>query len=94
MNLSVRQLLLNHARGIDSKVHMYPEQYFDTPIPIIQDRTDLDNFKEANKRQLDLFNDSVKEERAAQAAQLQNEEKKKDVEDLSKKNPDEPITGD
>jgi len=44
--LGIKELLLNHTRGISSNVKMYEGQYFDTEIPIIDDLTDLDAFRE------------------------------------------------
>ena len=51
--LSVRQLLINHTRGIP--VPTNTGQFFDEEIPVIQDINDLQDFREKVKsKQLDL----------------------------------------
>lgn len=64
MHLTISELVRNYTRGINSNVHMYQAEYFeDTPIPQIEDLTDLQNYKADLKAQLDDLN--------AQATQLQ-----------------------
>jgi len=41
MGISLKQLLLNHSRGLPSNVAMREGHYFDSEIPQIDDLTDL-----------------------------------------------------
>ena len=41
MGISLRQLLINHSRGLPSNVFMREGHYFDTEIPQIDDLTDI-----------------------------------------------------
>ena len=55
MNLTVRQLLQNHTRGIDNKVEVKTPLYFDFPIPTINDITDLKDQLDIVKQQKDAI---------------------------------------
>ncbi|AXL14935.1 hypothetical protein [Microviridae sp.] len=55
--LGIKELLNNHTRGISSNVKMYEGEYFDTEIPIINDLTDLDDYRaDLKARQIALEN--------------------------------------
>jgi len=64
MALTVRELLLNHSRGIGSNVHMYDENaYFDTEIPTFDDINDLKEYKENLKQQYENLQDELKRQK-------------------------------
>lgn len=52
LNLSVRQLLANHSRGVNSPVKVYDPEYYQTEdnegieVPIINDLTEYQDIKE------------------------------------------------
>lgn len=52
-NLSIRQLLYNHTRGIPSMTSMKEPLYFDREVPQIDDLTDLQAFREEVKQMED-----------------------------------------
>jgi len=58
MSLTVKELLINHSRGIHSDVKQYEGQYFDTEIPRIDDITDLVQ----HKKDLEEFQKQLKED--------------------------------
>jgi hypothetical protein len=46
MSLTVKQLLTNHARGINSNVKTYEDGYYNTEIPQFDDITEYHQFKQ------------------------------------------------
>lgn len=71
MNLTVRQLLQNHTRGLSNDRHIKDPLYFDIQIPKIQDITDVDEYKTYLKDMLDKTEAFLAEEK-----KRQEEEKK------------------
>lgn len=56
MSLSIRELLINHSRGVSLNVNQPEPQYFDMEIPNFIDLTDREAYKEMlleKKLQLD-----------------------------------------
>lgn len=89
MNLTVRQLLLNHSRGNDSKVKTQVPLYFDMEIPTLRDITDVQLFKtnlEESLEQTKAFIKADKEKVAADKiiAKAQADLKKKQQEESGK----------
>lgn len=74
MHLTVRQLLENHSRGMDSKVNIRQPLYFDMEIPTINDITDVDAYKAALEKKLAAVNEFVEQELAEQEKTPENEE--------------------
>lgn len=68
MNLTVKQLLINHTRGIPSNVKIYDPQYFeDQEIPNFVDKTELHDYTQSLKStQIDL-EDQIREEQRLQS---------------------------
>ncbi len=62
MTLGVKQLLLNHTRGIHSDVGYNEPMYFDQEIPIINDLTDLDDYRQDLKNREKALNDKIKDD--------------------------------
>ena len=60
--LGIKELLRNHTRGISSNVKIYEGQFFDTEIPIIDDLTDLDAYREDIKAREKALKAKIKEE--------------------------------
>lgn len=50
MTISIKQLLLNHVRGIPSNVGIREDGYYETEIPVI---TDLNDYAEHKARLMD-----------------------------------------
>ena len=46
MNLTVRQLMENHTRGIDNNIHAKQPLYFEHQLPNIQDLTDVQKYRD------------------------------------------------
>ena len=65
MTLTVRQLLENHTRGIDDKVRAKKPLYFELPIPVINDMTDVDRYRENLKAQIKSVDEFIKNEKSA-----------------------------
>lgn len=79
LTLTIKQLLHNHSRGISSDVTHNEPMYFDTEIPIIDDITDLDAFRQdlkAREKALSLKirqeNDKATQEQAQRTIDYQN----------------------
>lgn len=77
MNMSVRELLLNHSRGLPIGATQLKGEYFDTEIPRFDDITDMFEYKKmlAQKhKDLDLTIKSEKKAaaEAAEAAKPKN----------------------
>ena len=62
MNLTVRQLLENHSRGLDSNVKVRQPLYFDMEVPTIRDITDVEKYKKALELKLSAVNEFVEKE--------------------------------
>ncbi len=62
MSLTVKQLLHNHTRGIHSDVSHNEPMYFDSEIPIIDDITDLIEFRKDLKAREKALKLKIKEE--------------------------------
>ena len=62
MNLTVRQLMANHTRGIDNKIHEKQAGYFDIQVPSIQDWTDVEKYKQQLERELVKTKEFIKKE--------------------------------
>lgn len=87
-NLSVKQLLINHSRGINSNVHTYEPQYLDTEIPRITDLTDIAEQRELLRDRENVIKQTIKAEREADKAdKLQKALDLKEKEKLSKTAP-------
>lgn len=63
MALTVRQLLENHVRGIDNKIVARNPLYFESEIPVLNDLTDLETYKESLKRRLDEVKTAIEAEK-------------------------------
>ncbi len=74
MTLTVRQLLVNHTRGIDSKTQVKTPLYFDMEIPTINDITDVTEYRQALQERLEATEKFIKEERAQIAEEKAKEE--------------------
>ena len=76
LTLTIKQLLVNHSRGIQSDVSHNEPMYFDTEIPIIDDITDLDAFRQDLKAREKALSLKIKQENdkhlADQAKKLQD----------------------
>tara|TARA_B100001175_G_C19509990_1_gene643147 strand:+ start:1514 stop:1924 length:411 start_codon:yes stop_codon:yes gene_type:complete len=73
---TIRELLDNHSRGIPLGVNEQKGEYFDTPIPVFTDLTDIMEYKHQLK------------EKEAEVNKLIAEEKAKKLEELKKTKPD------
>lgn len=62
MNLTVRQLLENHSRGVDGKVQIQKPLYFETEVPTIRDFTDLERYKNQLQNRMDEVQEFIKNE--------------------------------
>jgi len=71
LTLTVKQLLTNHSRGIQSDVSYNEPMYFDTEIPIIDDITDLDAFRQDIKAREKALSLKIKEENEQRKAEQQ-----------------------
>ncbi len=75
MNLTVRQLLENHTRGIDSQVQERKPLYFDIEVPTIHDITDVMLYKEHLEEKLKQTAKFIEDDIAAAAAEKRAKEK-------------------
>lgn len=73
---TIRELLDNHSRGIPLGVNEQKGEYFDTPIPVFTDLTDIIEYKHQLK------------EKEAEINKLIAEEKAKKLEELKETKPD------
>lgn len=85
MNLTVRQLLENHTRGIDGNVQAKTPHYFETEVPTFKDLTDVDEYKEHLQHQLTQVEQFIEDERKQQ----EEAERQRTDEDV----PKDPETG-
>lgn len=79
MSLTIKQLLLNHTRGIDSDIQVREGHYFEeTEIPRITDLNDIAENREKLQQQAEEVNqkanEEVKAKRAAKAKAKQKED--------------------
>lgn len=79
MSLTVRQLLENHTRGVNSEVQSKKPLYFDIEVPIIKDITDVFEYKEHLKEKLSLTQEFIDEEVAESKSKLEEEKIKKQL---------------
>lgn len=61
MNLTVRQLLENHTRGVGNNVNVRKPLYLEFPIPVIRDLVDVERYKEKVQEQLDKIKEFQEE---------------------------------
>ena len=64
MNLTVRQLLENHTRGVNGQVQVRKPLYFEHPIPVINDMTDIDRLRENIILQKEAIDKFIEEEKS------------------------------
>ncbi len=89
MSLTVRELLLNHTRGISSNVKSNEGQYFDTEIPHFDDITEMIKYKEELVNKMENVKEIIQEENKAKqkALTLEKAEKRmKYLKDLKEAN--------
>ena len=81
-NLSLRQLLHNHTRGIPTNVHVKDpnEGYYDTVIPQITDLNDLADFKEQLEERERQLQKEVDDHKAKKILEEQEAAKKEEQE--------------
>lgn len=91
LNLTVRQLLTNHSRGLSNDRHEKKPLYFDTIIPQIKDMTDVEEYRETLQHQINEVNNFINEEKNKQTDIPEENYKKPgeqlDLEDEAKNNP-------
>lgn len=75
MNLSIKELLINHSRGINSTVHENQGEYFDAEIPQFDDITEEIEYK--NNLQLTLDDAIAKAEEEIKTNSFKRTEKSK-----------------
>lgn len=75
MSLTVRQLLENHTRGVDSNVQERKPIYFDVPVPTITDITDVHEYRAHLKEKLMQTDTFIKQEQAEAKEDTLKEEK-------------------
>lgn len=85
LNLTVRQLLENHTRGVNGKVSMNQPLYFDVEIPNIQDITDVEKYRDHLEERLEATKEFIKNERDAKAKAKADEEAEKSASSKSQK---------
>lgn len=91
MHMTVKQLLENHSRGIDSKVEVRQPIYFETEIPTITDITDVGNYRESLENRLKEVNNFIAKEREEkQFKESQERLKKEKAEEAEKKEAEKP----
>ncbi len=88
ISLTVRQLLVNHTPGVDSKDESKTPLYFDMEIPTLTDMTDVDGYRDHLKAQLKETNAFIKQEKADKAKLSEQEQSVKDKENGKKDSPD------
>lgn len=76
MNLTVRQLLKNHTRGVSNDAHIKDPLYFDVQIPKITDITDVHEYKAYLKDMLDKTEAFLHDEKVKQQLAEQEEKEK------------------
>lgn len=84
MNLTVKQLLVNHTRDAEGNEHVKKPLYFGVEIPRLTDITDVDRYKETLQERLADINQFIEDEKQSKLKQ----------EAEAKKTPDEPNVSD
>lgn len=79
MHMTVRQLLENHSRGIDGTTQVRQPLYFGTEIPMLDDITDVQKFKESLERRLESVKEWIKNN-PPEKTEEQNDKPQIDVE--------------
>lgn len=74
LNLTVRQLLTNHSRGLTNGNHEKSPLYFDYKLPKINDLTDVQEHKNYLLERIEVVNQFIADEKADKAKQLDLEE--------------------
>lgn len=77
MSLTVKELLLNHSRGIHSDIKHYEAQYFETEIPKFDDITEQIEYKEKLAEEIKAAEKLTKDELRAKAITLKELKEKK-----------------
>ena len=88
MNLTVRQLMENHTRGIDDSMHAKQPLYFEHIIPRIEDITDVQKYKEYLEAEAEKVNEFIQQdlqnaEAKRQAAEQQSSQEQPQNSDVS-----------
>lgn len=65
MSIGIKQLLINHTRGINTDIKNY-ESMYDMDVPQLDDITDLEKFKYDNKIKQDKLKAKVQNEKRLQ----------------------------
>lgn len=65
LSLTIRQLLENHTRGMDGNVQVRKPIYLDTPVPNIQDITEVMAYRDKLNEMIEKTNEFIKKEREA-----------------------------
>ncbi len=95
MSLTVKELLINHSRGIHSDIKVNDAQYFETEIPKFDDITEAREYKQELAEQIKVAEQTAKEEKekALQARKLALKKKKEldaQIEKLEQPDPSKP----
>ena len=69
---TIRELLDNHSRGIPLGVNEQKGEYFDTPIPVFTDLTDIMEYKNQLKEKEKALNEIIAKEKAKKLEDLKN----------------------
>lgn len=77
MSLTVRELLVNHSRGIGVNVKDYgQDNYFDTEIPVFQDLNDVKEYREHLVEIIKQVENEIKKKKDADLLDKQNQDAK------------------
>jgi len=80
LNLTVRQLLHNHSRGLSNEKDMKQPLYFDVKIPKITDITDVEEYRENLNNKIQEVDAFIKQEEENRQLDLEEEIKKAEAE--------------
>lgn len=79
-SLTIKELLLNHTRGINTEINQPEPEYFETPIPQITDPVELaEHLDMLKQNQLEIQQQAKKE------IQAKKEQNAKEASDKAKK---------
>lgn len=67
MSLTVRQMLEHHTYQPDGKIGVKRPLYFELPIPVIKDITDVVEYRKVLNDQIKAVNDFIEQEKAEKA---------------------------
>lgn len=70
-NLTIRQLLDNHSRGLPMGAAALRAEFFDTEIPVIQDLTDIPKYKKSLQKKEKALKAKLKAEKEEREFQAQ-----------------------